>query len=404
MSQPDCGWWRWKWIGVSALLGVLCAGCDSKPAQAVAPPPAAVTVSQPLQKQVTDFVELPGNTQASASVDIRARVKGFLKKVNFVEGAAVKEGDLLFEIEPDVYQAELDSANASLQAAKARLEKSTADLAIKKEMAAGNAASKLDVIQAQAGVDTSTAEVALCNAKIEQAKISLGYTKVYAPISGRIDRTRVDPGNLVGADGNTLLANIVQASPMYVYCDVDEPTVQRFQARMRAQGIDPNAAKGQSKLPLTMALGTSADFPYSGTFDYVDNKVDAATGTLRVRGTLENKDRSITSGFFARVRVPDGDPYSAILVPERAIGVDQGQKYLLVVNDKNVVEARPIEAGSQQGRLRVIKKGLTGDEWVITDGLLRTRPGATVAPDRKPLASDATTQPAPAASAPATRP
>jgi RND family efflux transporter MFP subunit len=386
---------------VLALAGILCAGCE-KQSQSAAPPPAGVTVSHPVQKQVTDFVDFTGNTEASASVDLRARVKGFLKKLNFIDGAMVKEGDLLFEIEPDVYQAELDSAKASLQAAQARLAKAKADLAIKQEMAAGNAASKLDVIQAQAGVDISTAEVALSNARVEQARINLGFTKVYAPLTGRIDRSRIDVGNLVGADGNTLLANIVQASPMYVYADVDEPTVQRVQIRMRQQGIDPNGPKDRPKLPLTLALGTSADFPYSGVIDYVDNKVDSATGTLRIRGVLENKDRSITSGFFARIRVPDGDAYTALLVPERAIGVDQGQKYLLVVNDKNVVDARPVETGSQQGRLRVIKKGLTGDEWVITDGLLRTRPGATVAPERKPIASDAATQPAP--SVPATRP
>lgn len=389
----------WRLVGTVALSGVICAGCEKKK-EAAAPSPTDVTVSQPIEKQVTDFVDLTGNTEASASVDLRARVKGFLKKVNFVEGSMVKEGDVLFEIEPDVYQAELDSAAASLQAAKARLEKSSADLAIKKEMFAGNAASKLDVIQAQAGVDTSAADVALANAQIERAKINLSYTKIIAPMGGRIDRSRVDAGNLVGSDGNTLLANIVQASPMYVYCDVDEPTVQKFQARLREKGIDPMAPKGTYKLPLTLALGTNTDFPYAGQIDYVDNKIDATTGTLRVRGVLENKDRAITSGFFSRIRIPDGDAYKAILVPERAIGVDQGQKYVLVVNDKNVVEARPIEAGTQQGRLRVVKKGLGAEEWVITEGLLRTRPGATVAPQRKAMTADGvTTQPATAPAA-----
>jgi RND family efflux transporter MFP subunit len=368
-------------------------GCEGQKGQVVAPAPTEVSVSKPAREKVGDYVEFSGTIEALASVDLRARVKGFLKKIQFTDGAYVKEGDLLFEIEPDVFQAEVDSAKAALQGAQARQEKATADLKIKQEMAAGNAASKLEVIQAQASVDTAAAEVASATARLKQADINLGFTKVNAPLSGRIDRSRVDVGNLVGADGNTLLANIVQTDPIYVYFDVDEPTVQKFQARMRAQGIDPKN-KDRPKVPFELALGNSSDFRLKGFIDYVDNKVDPTTGTIRVRGTLANTDHVLTPGFFARVRVPDGDPYEAVMVPDRAIGVDQGQKYVLVVNDKNVVESRPIETGSQQGRMRVVKKGLTPDEWVITEGILRTRPGATVAPQQKALAPAA---PAPAA-------
>jgi RND family efflux transporter MFP subunit len=379
-------------VVVSAILGV---GCDDKSSQVVAPAPTPVTVSKPTQDQVSDFVEFTGTTDAMASVDVRARVKGFLKKVNFADGAYVQQGDLLFEIEPDVFQADVDRANAALQGAQARLEKAKADLGIKQEMAAGNAASKLDVIVAQASVSTSNAEVAAATAALKLANIDLGYTKIYAPLAGRIDRSRVDVGNLVGADGNTLLANIAQTDPIYVYFDVDEPTLQRFQARMRAQGIDPRS-NDRPKLPMTLALGDTPDFKFKGFLDYADNKVNSATGTMQVRAVLENSDHVLTPGFFARVRVPDGDPYTAVLVPERAIGVDQGQKYVLVVNDKNVVESRPIEAGTQQGQMRVVTKGLSPDEWVITEGLLRTRPGATVSPDKKPITG--------AESAPATVP
>jgi RND family efflux transporter MFP subunit len=297
----------------------------------------------------------------------------------------VKEGDVLFEIEPDVFQAEVNSAKAKQQAADSQLEKSEADLKIKQEMAAGNAASKLDVIQAQANMDIAKANIELCKAQLAQATIDLGYTTIRAPISGRIDRSRIDVGNLVGSDGNTLLATIVQADPIYVYFDVDEAAVQRFQKRMIEKGITPGSEK--ASLPLVMALGATGDFAYKGNIDYVDNKVDPSTGTVKVRGVLENKTGAITPGFFARVKVPDGEPYDAVLVPERAIGVDQGQKYVLAVNDKNVVEMRPIEAGSQQGRMRVVKKGLGADEWVITEGILRTRPGATVAPQQKPMSA-----------------
>lgn len=361
------------------------SGCNTKEAQAVAAPPTEVSISQPLVQQVNDYVDFTGTIAALNSVDLRARVKGFLKKINYTEGSRVKEGDLLFEIDPDVFQAQVDSAKASVDAANAQLAKAKADLDIKKEMAAGNAASKLDVIQAQAAVDVSIANVELRSAELKQAEINLGYTKIYAPLTGRIDKSRVDVGNLVGSDGNTLLANIVQSDTVYVYFDVDEATVQRFQERLREQREDSSGTK--PKASLTLALGDQSDFSYRGSIDYIDNKVDPSTGTVKVRGILGNADSALVPGFFTRVRVPDGQPYQAILVPDRAIGVDQGQKYVLVVNDSNVVEARPIEVGAQHGRMRVVKKGLADDAWVITEGLLRTRPGATVKPQKKTIAA-----------------
>lgn len=386
-------------LPVGILMMVCILGCDQEKAEPVAVPPTTVTVSQPVVQEVSDFVEFTGNTQPLASVDLRARVKGFLKKTNFTDGAMVKQGELLFEIDPAIFQAQVDSAKASLQAAKATLEKANADLAIKKEMEAGNAASKLEVIQAQASVYVAQANVELTTAQLEEANINLGYTKIYAPISGRIDKAQVDVGNLVGADGNTLLANIVQLSPIYAYFNADEATVQKFQKRIIARGILPGDR--EPNLPMTMALGLSDNFSFKGVIDYVDNKVDPSTGTINVRAVLPNDNRALLAGYFVRVRVPDGEPYQAVLVPERAIGVDQGQKYLLAVNDKNVVELRPIETGSQHGRMRVVTKGITADDWIITEGLLRTRPGATVAPEKKALAASDTGR---AAESPTTQP
>jgi multidrug efflux system membrane fusion protein len=382
----------------TALIVSCLAGCDTKEAQATVAQPTAVTVSQPLSQQISDFVEFTGNTSPKDTVDIRARVKGFLKKIDFTDGSMVKEGDVLFEIEPDIFKAQVDSAKASVDAAKAQLEKADADLKIKQEMAAGNAASKLDVIQAQANVYVATANVELTTAQLAQANIDLGYTKINAPLSGRINESILSAGNLVGSDGNTLLATIVQTTPIYVYFDVDEAEVQKFQARMLAKGIKPGSQSPD--LPIKLALGATGEFNYDGKIDFVDNKVDQTTGTIKVRAILPNENRAIAPGFFARVRVPDAEPYNAVLVPERAIGVDQGQKYLLVVNDKNVVELRPIETGSQQGRMRVVKKGVSADDWIITEGVLRTRPGATVAPDKKQIALDEGTP----STAPSTQP
>jgi RND family efflux transporter MFP subunit len=376
---------------VLALMSMMSSsGCEKK-VEAQPVPPTEVTVSQPLQKEVTDYLEFTGNSAAFESVDLRARVKGFLKKINYTEGSIVKAGQLLFEIEPDLFQADVDTAVATLQGAEARLSKAKADLAIKQEMAAGNAASKLDVIQSEANVNTAVAEVAAGKASLQHAKINLTYTKIYAPIGGRIDKSRVDVGNLVGADGNTLLANIVQLDPIYVFFYVDEPTLLKFQARMIQRGLTPGALK--QTIPMRMAVGESGDFAFSGKIDYADNQVDPATGTIRVRAVLPNPKREIAAGSFCRVEVPDGEPYRAILVPDRAIGVDQGQKYVLVVNDKNVVEYRSIEAGSKHGRLRVVTKGLSPGEWIVTEGLIRTRPGATVAPQKKSLEEYETSQP-----------
>lgn len=362
------------------ISGLMLGGCDAKDKAAAPLAPSAVTVAKPTVGKVADFVEFTGTTEAFASVDIRARVKGFLKKIHFTDGAFVKEGDLLFEIEPDLFIAEVDRGKAALAAGQAHLEKAKADLAIKQEMAAGNAASKLDVIQAEADVATATAEVTAADALLQQANINLGYTKIYAPIAGKIDRSRVDVGNLVGSDGNTLLASIVQSNPIYVYFDIDEPTLQKFMDRLRKESGGKPVNINKNELPMTMALGNSPDFEFKGFLDYVDNKVDTASGTIRIRGVIPNPDYTLVPGFFARVRVPDGNPYDATLVPERAIGVDQGRKYVLVVNDKNVVENRVVETGSAHGRMRVVTKGVSPGEWVITEGILRTRPGATVAP------------------------
>ena len=390
-------------IGITAALGL--TGCEKKDAQAgVVAPPATVTVAQPIRREIADFKEFSGNALAYNSVVIRARVKGFLRKICFTEGTVVKQGDLLYEIDPEQFQADVDRSKATLQGAQARLEKAKADLAIKQEMAAGNAASKLDVIQAQASVDTSSADVASARADLDLADLNLGYTKIRSPITGRIANTQVDVGNLVGADGNTELTTVVQWEPIYVEFNVDEASMQEYKDRLKEKGVAiPEVDK--SNVPLLLALGDSDDFIYKGRIDFVDNTVDKSTGTLKVRGVLPNADRMIAPGYFCRVRIPNGEPYEALLVPERAIAVDQGQKYLLAVNDKNEVEYRPIVTGPQQGRLRVIKKGITADDWVIVEGLLRTRPGATVAPERKPLAAlELTPTSGPSLRLPATQP
>jgi RND family efflux transporter MFP subunit len=364
-----------RWSPV-LLLGVLAvAGCKDKNTF-VPPPPPTVTVAAPQVQSVTRYAQYSGTTAAVESVELRARVEGYLQSIHFDSGGQVKKGDLLFVIDPRPYQARLDEATA--QSAMRRAEMRLAEATLKRKESAfkDNAVSEVEVIAARAERAKAAAAIDAAQAAIETARLQLSYTRIHAPISGRIGRHLVDVGNLVGAGDQTLLATVVSENPVYVYFNVNERDLLEYQQYERQQ--TPTNGNGHSKLFL--GLSSEDDYPHSGHIDYVDNRVDAQTGTIQVRGVFDNADASLLPGLFARLRAPISEKKKALVVPESAFGIDQQGYYLLVVNEQNQVEYRGVEVGSTTAGLRVVQKGIAAGERVIVNGLQRVRPGATVNP------------------------
>jgi RND family efflux transporter MFP subunit len=360
-------------------LCALVAGCQNKSADAganAAPPPPAVTVSRPMTKDVVHYAEFSGTTEAVASVTIRARVEGFLDKIHFTEGAMVEKGTLLFSIDDRSYQASLDEAKAELALCQAELRQAQATNTRKENALSDGAVSEVDVIDTRAQLKKAEAGVTAANAAVRSAELNISYTRVEAPISGRISRSMVDVGNLVGAGERTILTTIVKDDPIYAYFTISERDWVRYQAG-KSKDVTADNGKG-----MTVYLGLSGgkDFPYEGRLDFIDNRVDAASGTIEVRGLFPNPGNKILPGLFARIRIPMGETAGALLVPDSAIGRDQQGRFLLVANSENVTEYRPIKAGELLGGMRVIKTGLKGDERIIVNGLQKARPGGPVTP------------------------
>lgn len=362
-------------------LCALVAGCQNKSADAsanAAPPPPAVTVSQPVTKDVVHYAEFSGTTEAVESVTIRARVEGFLEKIHFTEGAMVEKGTLLFSIDDRSYQASLDEAKAQLALRQAELRQAQATNTRKENALRDGAVSEVDVIDTRAQLKKAEAGVTAANAAVRSAELNISYTRVKAPISGRISRSMVDVGNLVGAGERTILTTIVKDDPIYAYFTISERDWVRYQSGK------PKDAPADNGKGMTVYLGLAGgkDFPYEGRLDFVDNRVDAASGTIEVRGLFPNPGNKILPGLFARIRIPVGETAGALLVPDSAIGRDQQGRFLLVANSENVTEYRPVKAGELLDGMRVIKTGLKGDERVIINGLQKARPGGPVTPTK----------------------
>jgi RND family efflux transporter MFP subunit len=361
-------------------LGLM--GCERAPSETPVAAPTPVTVSYPIEREVTDYVDFTGRTAAVDSVEVRAHVWGFLDKVNFKEGALVKKDDVLVEIDPRTYQAALDQAKADLESKQAATIKAEALYKRTASLLTRGAASREDLDKDKGDWLVAKANIGLAEANVHTAELNLGFTRVTAPISGRVSRTIVTPGNLVQSGdqgGGTLLTTIVSVDPMYAYFDVDERTVLRVRQLIR-EGKAKSARDPGVELPVLLGLANEEDYPHRGTINFVDNQVNPKTGTLRVRGVFRNEDEALSPGLFARVRVPIGESHSALLVTERAIDTDQGQKILYLVNENNEVVSRPIRLGAPHDGLRVIEDGLKRGERVIVTGLQQVRPGSTVEP------------------------
>jgi RND family efflux transporter MFP subunit len=340
-----------------------------------------VTVSYPVEREVTDYADFTARTSAVDSVELRARVSGYLDKVNFKEGALVKKGDVLFEIDPRTYAAEAKTAQGAVASAEASLALAEANLERARHLVPSGGMSREEGDTRAAQQRQASAQILSNKAALERAELNLGFCKVYAPLSGRVSRYYVTVGNLVQVGdlmGGTLLTTIVSVDPMYAYFDVDERTVLRVKHLIR-EGKAKTPDDGE--IPVWLGLANEDGFPHRGTVNFVDNQVNPRTGTLRVRGVFPNKDEALSPGYFARVRVPIGDPHKSLLVTERALDTDQGQKVVYIVDKDNRVVARPVRLGALHDGRREITDGLKPGERVIVNGLQLVRPGVIVEPN-----------------------
>ena len=373
-----------------ALVALSLAACGQQNVF-VAPPPPKVIVAKPLQKPAVQYVEATGNTAPLKSVDLEARVQGFLEKINYQDGAPVKQGTLLFEIQRDTYEAQLAQAKANLDSAQAAVVNN--DIQYQRQLALGRqgnlANTQKQIDDAKTALDQANASVESAKASVDLATINLGYTQVTAPFDGVVTRHLVDAGALVGYSGPTKLATILQIRPIYVYFTVSEEVVLRIKQWMAKE--DRNV-QDLRQLPVEIGLMTDAGYPRSGRVDYISPQVNTPTGTLEVRAIFENSDIGLLPGYFARIRVPLQQTEGALWVDATAISQNQLGEYVLVLGADNIVEQRQVTAGQGDGGLKVIASGLAADDWVITAGIQRAVPGQKVDPERKTMMAAAAGQ------------
>ncbi|MTV18231.1 MULTISPECIES: efflux RND transporter periplasmic adaptor subunit [Bradyrhizobium] len=343
----------------------------------VAPPPPKVEVAPPVQRAITRYLDATGNTAPIQTVDLVARVQGFLQAINYQDGSFVKAGTTLFTIEPETYKLKLEQAQAAEVGAQATLKQAELDFKRQTDLVQRQAVS-------QATLDTSTSTRDNAQASLQQAQVNTkiaavnyGYTNVAAPFDGIVSNHLVSVGELVGVASPTQLATIVQLDPIYVNFNVNEQDVQRVRDEARRRGLTVNELR---QLPVEVGLQTETGYPHKGKLDYISPTLNQSTGTLAVRGVFANPDRTLLPGFYVRVRVPFEKQDNALLVPDVAIGSDQAGRYVLAVNAENVVEQRKVTTGPLDEGLRVIESGLKPDDRIVTAGLLRAIPGQKVDP------------------------
>ncbi len=433
MTAKMCG--AGRRARAAAIIGLfgLTAGC-SETNKYVEPPPPEVTVAKPVRREVTNYFEVTGTAQPLLSVDIRARVKGFLKERLFREGMLVKAGQLLLVIDEEPFRVQHDQAKARLAEAEASLRKSRqsrarevarAQLALddsqlqlailaetrQRSLTMRNAGSREEMDQAEANRKKNEAQVEATRASLDQAEadyltnilgseanvasartavrnteIELGYCRMHSPIDGRISRVNLHVGNLVGDTQSSLLATIVKIDSIYAYVNVSEYDLLRYRTAADAPG---RPVAGPESMPMELGLANERGYPHAGHGDYQDPGVDPGTGTIRIRGIFPNQDASILPGMFVRIRVPFDQRKDSLLVPERALGTDQSGQYLLVVGQDDRIEYRPVKAGGQLDGLRVVEGKIGPEDRVVVDGLLRARPKLKVNPKSETVAANA---------------
>lgn len=369
----------WRPIGralAAALAVVALAGCEDKNTF-VAPPPPKVDVATPVQRPVTRYIEATGNTAPVKNVDLVARVQGFLQSIDYQDGTFVKQGTQLFTIEPETYKLKLDQAKAAEAGAQASLRQAEADYKRQAELVQRQAVSQATLDTSTSTRDNAQANLQQAQANTRLAEVNYGYTKVTAPFDGIVSAHMVSIGELVGVSSPTQLASIVAMDPIYVNFTVNEQDVLRIRAEAARRGLTPADLK---QFPIQLGLQTETGYPHEGHLDYVSPTINQSTGTLAVRGLVPNDKRVLLPGYFVRIRVPFTQEKDALLVPDTALGSDQGGRYLLVVNGGNTVEQRKVQIGPVDNGLRVIESGLKPDDRVVIAGLLRVIPGQKIDP------------------------
>jgi RND family efflux transporter MFP subunit len=358
---------------MAVALCILSAGCKQS-TQAPAPPPPPVTVARPIHKEIVEWDDYTGRTEAVESVQIRPRVSGYIDQITFKEGQLVKPGDVLFVIDQRPYKHVLDQDKASLDKADAQRQLKVANLARAQQLFQNKVTSKEEHDTSVAERNEAEAEFAQAQASLNSAQLNMDFTEVKSPILGRISRQLVTRGNLVQAD-STVLTTVVSVDPIYAYFNIDERTVQKYYNRIQSGQLqDPRV----SAMPVYLQLEGETGFPHEGILDFIDNTFNASTGTLQIRGRFKNDEASLYPDAFVRIRIAGTPKHEAILITDRAVATDQGQKFVLLVDDNSIVHVRPVELGPVVDGLRVVRKGLGPDDHVIINGLANARPGSKV--------------------------
>ena len=366
-----------------ATLNGLNAGCSSS-AQPKAPAPAEVSVAEVICKQLGDSDEFTGRLEAVNAVEVRPRVSGYLQSVHFKEGAIVRQGDLLFQIDPRPFQAEVDRLKGDLSQARAQLSRAQSDFQRAERLHNNDGMSAEEYDRRAAVRNEAEARIASTEAALRGAELNLGFTRVIAPITGRVGRAGITEGNLVegGAAQVKPLTTLVSLDPIYVYFDVDEQTYLKYARVTQSHGTSSHDLRSAAQLGLADEDG----FPHVGQVSFVDNQVSTSTGTIRLRATFANKNLALTPGLFARIRLQGGGAHSACLARDEAVVTDLNQKYVFVLGKNNTLEYRPVKLGPMTEGLRVVRDGLRNGDVIVVNGLQRVRPGAAVNPKRIPMA------------------
>lgn len=368
-------------IPAALLIALGVSGCRTEATPADQVPAPQVSVASALERDVTEWDEFTGRLEAVESVEIRPRVTGYIESVNFTEGSTVHKGDLLFVIDPRPYRADLSKAEAELARAVARSELAASDAARSEKLVDIKAVSREEYDERINGSREAKANVAAARAAVDSAKLNLEFTRVTAPIDGRIGKAVVTAGNLVtgGSNTATLLTTVVSLDPMYVTFEGDEQIYLKYNELSRR---GERASSRDAANPVLMGLANEDGYPHRGAMVFVDNQVDSRTGTIRARASFGNKDGFLTPGLFARVKLLGHNSFHAVLVDDRAIGTDQSQKFVYVIDAQNKVAYRPVKVGRLTDGLRIVQQGLQSGETVVVNGMQRVHPGVVVAPER----------------------